>query len=156
MKKYILCLAIIAILCSFLSCTSERDCFGFSKKDFVVVEEDDTHGAFGDGSYLLILDCSTNKQKALELIEGWSTIDDMSEPIDIIMYGEQKDGWGYNLAEQAKMPRIQNGYYCFYDRHYKAQYPYDATDLLKRASFNFSLAVYDTDSDIMYYFEYDT
>lgn len=39
--------------------------FGFQKNEFTIVEESDIHGGFhGDGSYSLILDCSTNKEKA--------------------------------------------------------------------------------------------
>lgn len=158
MKKYILCaVAVVTLLCSLLSCASERDCFGFFKKDFAVLEENDTHGAFGDGAYYLILDCSENRQQAMELVSGWKELA-MSEDLELIMYGGERDGtvYGYNLAEQAKMPKVENGYYRFYDRHPNAKYPYDTSDLLKRVSFNFSLAVYDTDSDIMYYFEYDT
>ena len=43
--------------------------FGFTKKDFSVIEELDTHGGFqGEGSHYLILDCSDDKEKALEIV----------------------------------------------------------------------------------------
>ena len=32
----------------------------------------------------------------------------------------------------------------------------DDSMLLSRYSFNFTIAIYDTDTDILYYFEYDT
>ena len=44
-----------------------RDTFGFNKKEFKVLKETDSHRGFhGDGDYVLILDCSENKEKALE------------------------------------------------------------------------------------------
>ena len=44
-----------------------RDTFGFNKKEFKVVKETDNHRGFhGDGTYILMLDCSENREKALE------------------------------------------------------------------------------------------
>ena len=132
--------------------------FGFTKKDFSVIEELDTHGGFqGEGSYYLILDCSDNKQKALEIIEDWNKLP-LSENLNIAMYGGKKDGiaYGYELAKEAHMPKIENGYYMFKDRQSKGNDSKDDTHLLKRSSFNFLIAVYDCDTDKMYYFKFDT
>lgn len=138
--------------------TVEELFFGFSKDDFTVVDEADTHGGFhGDGSYYLILDCSENREKALENVKGWKELP-LSKNLNIIMYGGEKDGmtYGYNLAEEAKIPEIKNGYYYFFDRHSESTDASDDTNLLARASFNFTLAIYDSDTDRMYYFEFDT
>lgn len=132
--------------------------FGFTKGDFSVVEELDTHGGFhGDGSYRLILDCSGNKQGALENMCGWNTLP-LSENLALIMYGGHKDGmwYGYNLAEDANIPSIENGYYIFKDRHSDIRDSADDSELFGRHSFHFSIAIYDSDADIMYYFELDT
>lgn len=132
--------------------------FGFAKKDFSVIEELDTHGGFhGDGFYYLILDCSENKQVALENVSGWETLP-LSENLALIMYGGHKDGmwYGYNLAEDANIPPIENGYYIFKDRHSDSSDSADDSELFNRHSFNFSIAIYDSDTDIMYYFEFDT
>lgn len=141
---------------NYISETTEH--FGFTKKDFYVVEELDTHGGFlGDGSYYLILDCSSNKEKALELIEDWNKLP-LSENLNIVMYGGEKDGvkYGYKLAEEAHLPKIENGYYMFEDRSSESTDSTDDSELFDRYSFNFSIAVYDCDTDTMYYFEYDT
>lgn len=138
--------------------TVEETCLGFSKEDFIIVEEADTHGGFhGDGSYYLILDCSKNKEKALENIKSWKELP-LSKNLNLIMYGGEKDGmtYGYNLAEEAKIPEIENGYYYFCDRHSESTDSSDDTNLFTRASFNFTLAIYDSDTDRMYYFEFDT
>lgn len=133
--------------------------FGFAKKDFVVIEELDTHGGFqGEGSYYLILDCSDNKEKSLEIIEDWNKLP-LSENLNYIMYGEVRDGltYGYALAKkEAHIPKIENGYYIFEDRHLESNDSKDDTELLDRHSYNFSIAIYDCDTDKMYYFEYDT
>ena len=132
--------------------------FGFAKRDFSVMEELDTHGGVhGDGSYCLILDCSENKQNALENVSGWNTLP-LSENLALIMYGGHKDGvwYGYNLAEEANIPAIENGYYIFKDRHPDSRDSTDDSELFNRHSFNFSIAIYDSDADIMYYFEFDT
>lgn len=132
--------------------------FGFTKRDFSVIEEFDTHGGFhGDGSYYLILDCSENKQDALENASGWKPLP-LSENLALIMYGGCKDGmwYGYNLAKEANIPAIENGYYIFKDRHSDSRNSADDSELFNRHSFNFSIAIYDLDTDIMYYFEFDT
>lgn len=132
--------------------------FGFTKRDFAVVEELDTHGGFlGDGLYYLILDCSANKEKALEIVEHWNKLP-LSENLNLIMYGGEKDGvaYGYELAEEAHIPKIENGYYIFIDRSTESVDSADDSEILKRNSFNFSIAIYDCDTDKMYYFEFDT
>lgn len=136
--------------------TTER--FGFAKRDFTVIEELDTHGGFlGDGSYYLILDCSNNKEQALDKVKGWNKLP-LSENLNLIMYGGEKDGvtYGYELAKEAHMPKISNGYYMFEDRHSESKDNKDDSDLLDRHSSNFSVAIYDCDTDRLYYFEFDT
>ena len=141
---------------SYIDKTTEY--FGFVKKDFSVVEELDTHGGFqGDGSYYLILDCSDNKEKALKIVEEWNKLP-LSENLNLIMYGGEKDGiaYGYELAKEAHIPKIENGYYIFEDRHSEKADSSDDTQLFNRYSFNFSIAVYDCDTAKLYYFEFDT
>lgn len=52
--------------------------------------------------------------------------------------------------------KIENGYYIFEDRHSKSEDRQDDSELFNRSSYNFSLAIYDCDTDRMYYFEYNT
>ena len=160
MRKIFLFMAGVVML-HLAACSGQvgnSDYFGFSKKDFIIEEEANTHGGFhGDGSYYLILDCSENKEKALENLNDWKELP-LPENLNLIMYGGEKDGmtYGYHLAEEAKMPVVQNGYYYFCDRHSESTDSSDASELFDRYSFNFSFAVYDSDADRMYYFEFDT
>ena len=54
------------------------------------------------------------------------------------------------------IPQIENGYYYFLDRHSRSVDSYDDSDVLDRYSFNFTIAIYDADNDILYYVEFDT
>lgn len=161
MRKMFVALFLLACIMALPSCltdTQSDDYFGFSKQDFTVVAEQDTHGGWlGDGSYCLILDCSGNTEAALKIIDSWNPLP-LSEDLNLIMFGGEKDGtaYGYGLSEEAHMPAIENGFYCFRDRHSEARDPSDDSALFSRASFNFSLAVYDSDTNRFYYFAFDT
>ena len=129
---------------------------GFDTSEYTVVEEEDSHGGFhGDGSYYLILDCSANPEKALSIVSEWSPMP-LSENLNLIMYGGEKDGVTYvfKLAEEAHWPMIEHGYYKFYDE--QAGDPADDAGVFERHSFNFKIAAYDTDRNIFYYFRFDT
>lgn len=162
MKCVKLVVAIIAVCVVLSSCSTigggQAEYFGFRTSVFTVIEEKDTHGGFhGDGSYYLILDCSEKREQATKLIKTWTPLP-LSENLQLIMYGGEKDGvsYGYNLAEEAHWPIINNGVYKFVDRHAGADDKSDDTNLLNRYSFNFSVAVYDLDTNTLYYFEFDT
>ena len=165
MKKIMASISIMILLVVFSSCSFvsrllnyQEEYFGFSKRSFTVVEEVDTHGGFlGDGSYYLILDCSDNEAAALSIVADWKRLP-LSENLSLIMYGGEKNGrsYGYYLFKEAHMPVIENGYYCFKDRHFEAKDVSDDAELFNRFSYNFSLAVYDIDTNRLYYFEYDT
>ena len=161
--KYVKILTIFIIVCSIFSACDvieDRRCdhLGFEITDYTIVEEEDTHGGFhGDGSYYLILDCSKNSSQVHEAIKEWKELP-LSDNLDLVMYGGEIGGvnYAYNFAEDAHLPTIQNGVYKFVDRHSSSVDQSDDTNLLDRASFNFSIAVYDLDTDTMYYFEKDT
>ena len=161
--KFAKIIIVTIIACLFLTAcntvgSGKTDYFGFKTSEFTVVDEKDTHGGFhGDGSYYLILDCSEETEQAAELIENWSPLP-LTENLQLIMYGGEKNGvsYGYNLAEEAHWPIITNGVYKFVDRHSEAVDKSDDTKLFSRYSYNFSVAVYDLDTNTLYYFEFDT
>ncbi len=161
MKRFLASILSILLLCGLSSCSTQADSkeyFGFDKADFTVVEESDTHGGFlGDGSYFLILDCAANKEQASEDLEGWKPLP-LSENLNLILYGGERDGvnYSYDLAEQAGFPKIENGYYYFEDRQDGSLDKSDDSQLFDRGSFNFSVALYDSDTDRMYYLSFDT
>ena len=161
--KFAKIIIVTIIVCLFLtSCNTigsgQTTYFGFKTSVFTVVDEEDTHGGFhGEGSYYLILDCSEETEQATELINDWVPLP-LAENLQLIMYGGTKNGvsYAYNLAEEAHWPTINNGVYKFVDRHSEAVDKSDATNLFNRYSYNFSIAVYDLDTNTLYYFEFDT
>ena len=161
--KFAKIIIVTIIACLFLtSCNTagngQTEYFGFKTSVFTVVDEKDTHGGFhGDGSYYLILDCLEKTEHAEELIKEWKPLP-LTENLQLIMYGGEKDGvnYAYNLAEEAHWPIITNGVYKFVDRHSEAINKSDDTNLFNRYSYNFSVAVYDLDTNTLYYFEFDT
>ena len=125
-------------------------CFGLRVKDYTVVESLDTHGGFhGDGSYYCILDCSQNREKALEIVSGgWNKLP-LPGSVEVLMFGNE-NSW-YRLADEAKMPKVENGYYVFVNRSSEKE-AFEQRGYIE----NFTIAVYDADTDTVYYFENDT
>jgi len=161
--RYIKIIIATVIACFILSScntvgSGQREYFGFKTSVFPVVDENDTHGGFhGDGSYYLILDCSEKNEQAKELVKDWKELP-LTENLQLAMHGGSKDGvsYGYGFAEEAHWPTINHGVYKFVDRHSEAVDKSDDTNLFSRYSFNFSIAVYDLDTNTLYYFELDT
>ena len=134
--------------------------FGLAPPDYWIIDEGGMYGGCnGDGHYYLILDCSKYAERARCVVREWEPLP-LSQNLNLAMYGGEKDGIenGYHFAEEAHWPRIEHGFYRFLDRssESEAEHPEDDTELLNRYSFNFSVAIYDTDSDILYYYELDT
>lgn len=118
-----------------------------------LLQYEDSHGGFqGDGSTLARIRCK------LDISESpyWHPLP-AGETIREALYGGpthaaffQSDGG------EPVVPEIESGQYFFYDRHPTAQVPEDDSQLFRRGSYNFTLAVYDEDAKILYYFELDT
>ena len=162
MKKFLISLIVLLCLVALFSCNKVQKSldeeFGFCQDDFIVIEEIDTHGGFnGDGNYYLTLDCSKNMEKINELITDWNKLP-FSEELGFIMYGGSKDKTHYGAIygnEKGKtFPQIENGYYKILDRN-NGDKREVVDDLGYHASNNFTIAVYDADGKLMYYFEFD-
>lgn len=126
---------------------------GMDTASAVILEGMDSHGGFqGDGTSYLKLQFS----QPPELGEGWKELP-MSENVATLCYGiENEYGHFGPYIEAGLIPEIENGYYLFYDRHSESGDPYDDSGVLKRPSYNFIVAVYDTDNNQMYYVKHDT
>ncbi|MBQ2663259.1 MAG: hypothetical protein IJH36_10765 [Clostridia bacterium] len=160
MKKIISLISVCLIATTLCSCIFSELSMRFHINDsyFDEVESGDNHGGFhGDGEAYRIFDCSKNRDKALEVVSLWEPLP-LSENLELIMYGGERNGrsYGLTLANKAHMPKIEHGFYKFYDRHSEARDRDSDSELFNRYSYNFSLAVYDTDTDRLYYFVFDT
>ena len=132
----------------------------------VVSSRDDHRGFHGDGTAFAELNCShTGVLDQIKEDSNWKAF-----PLDrtarALVYGVREEvgteetgimvyqTGPYLTGEEGDplVPEIREGYYRLIDRHAKA----GETDLLDRASLNFTLALYDTDTDTLYFYEMDT
>lgn len=124
-----------------------------------VTAETDRHGgAHGDGERWVKVTLEEDLSPALETA-GWQALP-LPEPLEAAVYGVTREEGDRTISEgpyfQQKMARVSRGYYFFRDRHSEATDPADPSGMGERASFNFTFALYDTDSKRLYYCELDT
>ena len=118
------------------------------------LENNDSHGGFhGDGESLskvyFNVEQAHNIENEINANKHWKKLP-MPERLQncVSLYAEE----GMN------MPIVENGYWFYLDRHSEADNKYDENERYeeKRASRNYSVAVFDTDENILYYYELDT
>ena len=119
---------------------------------FAKMEEKDTHGGFhGDGEALAKIYFSDKQaEKFISKIENnihWNKL-----PIDEILQTCITN----NSIEDMVIPFVENGYWFFLDRHSKATNKYNYNDMFNRASLNYSVAIFDKESNILYIYSLDT
>ena len=119
---------------------------------FAKMEEKDTHGGFhGDGESLVKI-CFSDEQaeKFISKIENnihWNKLS-----IDEILQTCITN----NSIEDMSIPFVKNGYWFFLDRHSEATDKYNYNDMFNRASSNYSIAIFDIKSNILYIYSLDT
>ena len=165
MKKIVLLLLMIF---SFVGCGKKdiqsdiSDSLGIDVSKGTVLTDSDSHGGFhGDG--MMFQQISFEDSKLSDEIKdngSWKPMP-LSQNIKALVYGIEEDtsSIGPYLTDEngdTIIPDIQNGYYYFYDRHSESTEPYNDEEVLSRASFNFTLALYDSDNNVLYYVEFDT
>ncbi|BAK99651.1 hypothetical protein OBV_24530 [Oscillibacter valericigenes Sjm18-20] len=135
-----------------------------------ITQSSDTHGGFlGDGCLFMTLDFDDEDGQALaaQLTENpaWSSLP-LTDHLSTLLYGisgSSPSVGPYSVGPyvtdsdgNALFPAVENGYYCFIDRYSDATDPKDDTEVLSRHSFNFTIAIYDTDNNQLSYCEFDT
>ncbi len=121
----------------------------------LVEEGMDSHGGFhGDGaSYQKLV---FSEEPAFP--ENWQDLP-MSQGVHTLLYGGKQDNVYYSGildAAYVDFPEVERGKWFFYDRHPQCADPYDAEAVFDRPSKNFTAALWDADSKILYYFEFDS
>lgn len=145
MKRLTAALLILILLCA---CGKDNTLESFSKDCGInlswgdVVSAEDTHGGFhGDGlGYMRVHYTDGSVTGEMAENEHWNALPlpDKFSPFEFVP------------------TEIENGYYWFYDRNSEASTPYDDSELLDRCSYNFTLAIYDSDNNDLYLYIYDT
>ena len=120
-----------------------------------IVKQVHNHGGFlGDGDYFAKIKCSNIKEE--ELSNHWKKLPLSSSINEAINIDSCNSEGCFNIYEKYNIQNIKNGYYYFLDRNSESNNKYDDTDLNKRYSYNYTLALLDKNTDIIYYYELDT
>ncbi len=147
------------LLFSFLSPESLTDRIrqelGVEVSQGSVLESTDTHGGFhGDGTTFIKLSVPGTVFASREESFAWKQFP-LTDNLHSALYGDS-----LCLFEDEKgdplLPYIKNGYYLFQDRHSQSTDPADDAELYSRASWNFTLSIYDTDTETLYYLRFDS
>lgn len=115
----------------------------------------DDHGGFhGDGTgYVKISFSNSDCLDEIKESSAWKPLpltENIAHLVSIIQYDLQREDGN------PEIPEIKNGYYCFVDRHSESRDRKDDSEVFDRHSYNFTVAIYDTDTDILYYMGFDT
>lgn len=126
------------------------------------IECEDTHGGFhGDGVTLAKIQFEgKNAENILLEIKGndnWKGFP-LSENVELEIYGGEKGSVMYesDLAKKLDMPKIKKGYWIFIDRYNQKTRVTDGEELFSRYSANYTAGIYNVDSNILYYFKFDS
>lgn len=131
---------------------------GISLENAEELSHSDDHGGFhGDGTLSICWEFPDDSlEEVLKTAPHWKPLP-LTEELEHVFYLNVYGGpklYGEN-GEQL-LPDVENGYYFFFDRHSESKDPYDASETADRYSYNFTAAVYDADSNRLYYTEFDT
>ena len=128
------------------------------------VSYSDTHGGVlgGGVTYAAYRFADSNVREQIEESGEWMPLP-MDEVAAVLAYGVTEHGEGYTInrgpyltdeEQEPLLPEVENGYYRLIDRQMENGFVTAA--MLERASLNFTLGIYDTDTDTLYYCEMDT
>lgn len=159
MKKVISAMCIIIALAFLLGSCGYNDyrnkiskALGIDIPSGVPMKSVDTHGGFnGDGATWVSVGFTSDKNPTEQIKNNhdWKPLplDEVAEVLAHDLKIQLDDG------EATLMPEVENGYYIVIDRHSEKN---ENDDILGRTSYNFTMAIYDTDANILYYCEFDT
>ena len=162
----LLALALLLIVsltaCGEIEAWKEGKLMGINLSSETRVFLSDSHGGFhGDGISYRVYDLtSSGVQEEIEKNPDWHPLPAPST-IQALAYGWENGSCSqgpYLVDDQGNclLPKIEKGYYFFFDRHREGTNPQDPSQVLARYSLNFSLAFYDSDTYRLYYLEMDT
>lgn len=120
----------------------------------------DTHSGNGDGTSYVVLSFSNDTVVAeIQSNSSWKSFP-LDETVETLVYGvsDETISVGPYLSDDegnALVPKIQNGYYLLIDRQVESEKA-SRVDILQRPSFNFTLGLYDTDTNTLYFCKLDT
>ena len=124
--------------------------FKISYSECRMIKKEDTHGGFhGDGKLTAVFDCSNHKETINNKRNCFSLPTDDEYIRNLIHIHELNEQFKLN-DEEFDINEIQNGFYCFFGR-----YLHDDGSNFKHY-LNFDFAFYNSDTNYLYYYEYDS
>lgn len=127
-----------------------------------VISKADSHGGFhGDDSTVIEIQLNdTSISDQIKDKEDWNALP-LTENLTALVYGVQAESSSVGPMIHSDdgapvIPEVENGYYYFLDRHSQSTNPKDDSGVLDRASYNFTIAIFDTDQQTLYYMKLDT
>lgn len=158
-------LAIIAICvcvfrCAYIGLKGNYNVYSFIKKKTgvdlkgcSVVTDYEDYGFQGDGCHYIAVDCSHYSQSIEKQVAGWNVLP-MSEKLNKIIYGTGEYAQG--LSSRYGMPKVMNGKYLFILNSPQgtsgSAYTSGEDFPFSWYVHNISVAVYDSDNKMFYYF----
>ena len=134
------------------------DALGVKLPEAVEDAHRDSHGGGfeGDGLQVTVLKFEEDVLKD-QLGDGWHELP-LSENINLLFYG--RDGTQSFLSVDKSQPLLPpadelKGYWFFLDRHEDAEEPYGDGGYLLRDSYHFTAAIFDTDTNTLYFVRCD-
>ena len=122
---------------------------GITLNNATIKYSNDTHGGFHyDGCKQVIILCDSDFDiEEISSNEHWHELP-LSDNINKFLYQP--------YSEQVNIPIIENGYFYFKDRFEDTRITYNDNKLFDRQAFNFTVAIYDSDSNVLYYVKFDS
>lgn len=171
MKQTLCILMVFALLACLAGCGSTdirrelSETLGVDLTGAAILEENDTHGGFhGDGTTCIALELTAPQKEAVlaaaAMDPHWHDLP-LSETAEILLYGaESANGisgpYLHDGSYTPLVPEITGGCWFFLDRHSGASDGVSDENVLQRSSLNFTIALYDADTGILYYLKMDT
>ena len=131
-----------------------EESLGVDVSDAVIITGYDDHSGFhGDGTLYAVLEFPDDTlEQAVSNPGGWHALP-LTENLQTLVYGS----WGPDAVVGPfigiTMPEVDRGYWWFFDRQGNTA---EDSLVLTRGSYNYTIAIYDADTDRLYYCEYDT
>lgn len=115
-----------------------------------VLSDDDDHGGFhGDGVRLAVVRFDAADAATLEAA-GWSALP-LPDDLASLLYEGMDGVW----PSEVRIPKTETGFWYFRDR-YDPKSPGYEQSFTDRSSYNFTVALYDSTAQTLYYCEMDT
>ena len=162
MKKTISFIMIAALIFTLSACgtndNNKKTILDISEMLDIEISQESVIGMQNDDNGFVSLEI-TDTNTVDEIKSEWKELP-LTENLTALVYGleDETSSIGPYISEdgEALFPKVENGYYYFYDRHSESKDHFDDTNVLSRHSFNFVIAIFDTDTNRLYYSKFDT